>query len=213
VVYASLSPGGESFSDALVDRFDLHGSAANSVEQAFTPTGVGGSVTALGLVLLIISGLSFTRSVQRLYEGVFRLPTLGLRNTQWALLWLAAVWAFVTVRPLILGGLSGLLEIIGTLAVSSLLWLMTPYLLLGRRVSWKRLAPVAVLSTIGMTGVGIWSVIWMPHVVATSAQQFGVIGVGFALLTWLVAAAVVLTIAAAGGAVVADRIDDLRTHA
>jgi membrane protein len=89
---------------------------------------------------------------------------------------------------------------------------MTPYLLLGRRLSWRRLAPVAVLSTIGMTGVGIWSVIWMPHVVASSAKQFGVIGVGFALLTWLVAAAVVLTIAAAGGAVVADRVDEHRTR-
>src|SRR5689334_14666958 len=165
VVYASLSPGGESFADTLVDRFDLHGSSAKSVEDAFTPTGVGGSVTALGLVLLIISGLSFTRSVQRLYEGVFRLPTLGLRNTQWALLWLGAVWAFVTVRPLILGGLSGILEIVGTLVLSCLIWLMTPYLLLGRRLSWRRLAPAAVLSTIGMTGVGIWSVIWMPHVV------------------------------------------------
>lgn len=211
IVYASLSPSGETFADAIIDRFDLDRTSAQAVQQAFAPTGgVGGSVTALGIVLLVISALSFTRSVQRLYEGVFGMRTLGFRNTQWALLWLAALWAFVIIRPILLGALPGVLETIGSLAISALLWLMTPYLLLGRRLRWTRLAPAAVLSTIGMTGVGIWSVIWMPHVLGTSAAQFGIIGIGFALLTWLVAAAVVLVIAASGGALISDRIIEHR---
>jgi len=63
-----------------------------------------------------------------------------------------------------------------------------------------------VLSVIGMTGVGIWSVLWMPHTIASSADQFGVIGIGFALLTWFVAVAGVLVVAATGGAMVSDRL-------
>ena len=43
-----------------------------------------------------------------------------------------------------------------------------------------------MLTAIGMAGVGVWAVIWMPHTLATSARQFGVIGIGFALLTYLV---------------------------
>jgi membrane protein len=63
-----------------------------------------------------------------------------------------------------------------------------------------------------MTGVGIWSVIFMPHILASSSQEFGVIGIGFALLTWLVAVAIVLVIAASGGAVIAERVDAHRAR-
>ena len=40
-------------------------------------------VTALGVTLLLVSALAFTRGMQRLYEGAFDLPKLGMRNTQW----------------------------------------------------------------------------------------------------------------------------------
>lgn len=209
IFYISVSPlkSGRSMSQLLIDRLELDGPAAASVRQAFAPVGeVQSGVTALSVTLLLFSGLSFTRGMQRLYEGSFSLPTLGMRNTKWGVLWLVVVTAIVTVRPMVLGGLSGKLETIASLAISGALWLVTPYLLLGRRVYWLRLAPVAVLSVIGMTGVGIWSVLWMPHTIATSADQFGVIGIGFALLTWMVAVAGVLVVAATGGAMISDRI-------
>jgi membrane protein len=211
IVYASLLPVQRSFSDTIIERFDLSGASADSVRQAFAASDtVSSSVSILSIVLLIVSALSFSRSIQRMYEGVYRLPTLGLRNTKWALLWLGVICSFALIRPLVLEGLSGVLEIAGTLAISALLWLATPYLLLGRRLRWRRLAPAAVLSTIGMTGVGIWSVLFMPQIMASSSEEFGVIGIGFALLSWLVAVAIVLVVAASGGALIADRYDDHR---
>jgi membrane protein len=47
----------------------------------------------------------------------------------------------------------------------------------------------------------------MPHTLAASSRQFGVIGIGFALLTWLVAIACVLVAAASGGATISDRLE------
>jgi membrane protein len=214
IVYISISPlkSGRSMSQMLIDRLELDGAAAASVRQAFAPVGaVQSGVTVLSVGLLLFSGLSFTRGLQRLYEGAFSLPTLGVKNTKWGVLWLAAVTVLVTLRPMVLGGLSGRLETSVSLLISGLLWLVTPYLLLGRRVYWLRLAPLAVLSVIGMTAVGIWSVLWMPHTIAASADQFGVIGIGFALLTWMVAVAGVLVVAATGGALVSDRIGPRRT--
>ncbi len=206
IVYASLLPTSRSFADTIVERFELTGASADTVRQAFAPTDtVNSGVTVLGVVLLLVSALSFARGMQRLYEGVYGLPTLGIRNTKWGLAWLAVICALVVIRPVVLGGVGGALDTIAALALSGGLWLATPYLLLGRRVRWTRLAPAAVLSTIGMTGVGIWSVIFMPHILASSSAEFGVIGIGFALLTWLVAVAVVLVVAASGGAVIADR--------
>jgi membrane protein len=208
IVYSAVLPKSDSFADALIDRFELKGSSADSVRMAFAPSGtVQSGVTVLGAVLLIISALSFTRGMQRLYEGAFGLPTRGMRNTTWGLLWLVVVCLASFVRPHVLGGLNGRIETVASLASAAALWLVTPYLLLGRRLHWQRLAPVAVLSTIGMTGVGIWSVLWLPHTIGSSASQFGVIGIGFALLTWLVAIGGVLVVATTGGAMVADRLD------
>jgi purine-cytosine permease-like protein len=45
----------------------------------------------------------------------------------------------------------------------------------------------------------------MPRTVASSARQFGVIGVAFALLSWLIAAGFVLVGAAAAGRALEDR--------
>ena len=209
IVYVSISPleSGRSISQLLIAKLQLDGGAADSVRQAFAPAdNVQSSITALSVVLLLVSGLAFTRGLQRLYEGAFSLPTRGMRNTKWGIVWLIVVTLLLSLRPRVLGGLDGRLETIVSLFISGALWLITPYLLLGRRLHWLRLLPVAVLSVIGMTGVGIWSVLWMPHTIASSADQFGVIGIGFALLTWFVAVAGVLVVAATGGAMVSDRL-------
>jgi membrane protein len=209
IVYVSVSPleSGRSVSQLLIEKLELDDGAADSVRQAFAPAeNVQSGITALSVVLLLVSGLAFTRGLQRLYEGAFSLPTRGMRNTKWGIVWLVVVTLLVSLRPKVLGGLDGEVETITSLFISGALWLITPYLLLGRRLHWLRLLPVAVLSVIGMTGVGIWSVLWMPHTIASSADQFGVIGIGFALLTWMVAVAGVLVVAATGGAMISDRL-------
>jgi membrane protein len=208
IVYASVLPRSEnrSFADLLCQRFELTGATAASVRQAFAPAGaVQSSVTALSLILLLVSSLAFTRGLQRMYELAFGLPTLGMRNTPRALLWLAFVAVFAALRPVAVAPLDGSVRIGATVALGTVLWTITPYLLLGRRVRFRRLVPSALLTAIGMTGVAIWSVIWMPHTLASSAAQFGVIGIGFAMLTWFVAVAVVLVVATTGGATIADR--------
>jgi membrane protein len=208
IVYASILPRSEneSFAILLVKKFELEGAAAVSVRQAFAPAdAVESSVTLLGLLLLLVSTLSFTRGLQRLYEGAFGLPTLGMRNTPRALAWLGFVAVFVVLRPLVTEPLSGWFRVAVTIALGTVLWLITPYLLLGRRTRWQRLIPSALLTAIGMTGVAIWSVIWMPRTLASSAAQFGVIGIGFAMLTWFVVAAAVIVATTTGGATIADR--------
>lgn len=214
IVYVSFLPraDNEDFADVMIEEFKLSGSTAASFKRAFAPAGeVESSVTALGVTLLIVSALSFTRGMQRLYEGVFDLAKLGIRNTPRAVLWLLVVTVFVALRPLVLDLIpGGWLHAAMTLALSTLLWLLTPYLLLGRRVSWQRLLPGALLTAVGMAGVGVWAVIWMPHTLATSAQQFGVIGIGFALLTYLVVVGAVVVVATTGGALIADRVSTLR---
>jgi membrane protein len=208
IVGAAVLPrsGNKSFADLLIEEFELTGSTAQAVKLAFVPTGqVESSVTLLGVLLLLYSMLSFSRGLQRLYEAAYELPTLGMRNTPRALVWLIFLALVMTLRPLVTNPFGGWARVAVTVALGVGIWLITPYLLLGRRLAWRRLMPTALLSAIGMAGVGIWSVLWMPRTIAASAQQFGVIGIGFALMSWMFAASTVLVIAAAGGSMISDR--------
>jgi membrane protein len=191
---------GRDFADQLVQVFHLRGSTAASLRSALAPANtVEDEASALGAVLLVFSALSFTRALQRLYRLAWDQPSLGLRAAKWGLAWLAIVVVVLTVRPIVLGGLHGVPRLVVSLVIVAALWLLTPYVLLGTRIAWRRLIPTALLTAAGMTALEVSSALWMPRTVAASARQFGVIGVAFALLSWLVAAGLVLVAAAAGG--------------
>src|SRR4051812_32067631 len=195
VVYGALvpSPSGEDFAQRINDRLELTGSAARSVEQAFASrSDTVGSVTAIGIILLVISALSFTRGLQRLFERSYLLEARGMRGTVNGLQWLAFMVVLLTVRPLVLGFLHGVWATAAALAVGVVGWLATPFLLLGKRLPWRRLVPGALLTTVGMTLLGIGSAIWLPHSITSLSKQFGFIGISFALIGWLFAAASVL---------------------
>ncbi len=197
---------GRDFAGQLINALDLTGSSAAAVRQAFAPAGdVESEVSALGVVLLVGSALSFTRGLQRLYQLSFEQTKLGWRAAKWGLIWLAIIIVILTLRPIVLGDLNGVALLVFALGFAGLLWLATPWILLARRVPWPRLVPTSLLTMVGMTALELSSAVWMPHTMATSAKQFGIIGVAFALLSWLVAAGVVLVLAASGGAVLDER--------
>ena len=200
--------GGDDFADKLIDRFDLRGGTAQSVHEAFSSSQtLEDSISLLGLLVLIVSALSFTRGMQRLYEGAYRLPGLGFRNTPWGLMWLWLVVLYAAIRPVLAGLFDDeVLQAAMSFVLAAGVWTVSPYLLLGRRVHWKPLLPGAILTAIGMTALGVSSFVWFPPTIESSAEQFGVIGVAFALLSWLIAAAFVLVGAATGGAMVTERV-------
>src|SRR5687767_569356 len=73
IVGAASPAGGKDLADGLVDRFDLDGQAAATLEAAVAqPSAVQDSITVLSAFILVISALSFTRALQRLYVRAWR---------------------------------------------------------------------------------------------------------------------------------------------
>jgi membrane protein len=215
IVYSAVTSkaSGRDFADQIIEAFELTGTAAANIRQAFAPpTSVESSVNFFGVFLLIFSALAFTRALQRLYQLAWGQTSLGMRAAKWGLVWLGIIVLWITVRPVLLGWSHGVLRLLLSIALGGLVWLITPYVLLGRRISWQQLAPTALLTGFGMTVLALCSAIWMPHSVATLAEQFGTIGVAFALLSWLVGYGFVLVVAAAGGAVIEERLTTRRTR-
>jgi membrane protein len=210
LVYTSVlsRSDGSRFAENLIDRFELDDATADSVREAFASSEtVASSISLLGIVLVVIAALSFTRGMQRLYENTYGLTALGMRNTPWALAWLGLLVIWSSLQPVLASVFTAVVpHAVVSLALAAAAWLATPYLLLGRRLRWQKLMTCALVTAVGMTALGATSVYWFPRTIETSADQFGVIGVAFAMLSWLVAAGFVLVIAATGGAVTADAV-------
>jgi membrane protein len=213
IVYGAVVPFAQahSFAEELDKRLHLTGAVAHTVSEAFAPPAGGTSgVTALGVVLVLVSALSLARGVQRLYELSYKLPPVGVRGTPWHLLWVALIPVYISVRPLVVEIAGGWWHIAGSLLLGTLAWLATPYVLLGRRLSWRRLAPGGILTGIAMTVLGVVSLVYLPHSVSSSASRYGTIGVAFALLSWLILTGFVLVGSATGGAVALEWLEARR---
>jgi membrane protein len=201
IVAAAASPvGGRELGTRMINLFDLSGGAAASVREAVAqPAAIQDGISLLGMLVLVVSALAFTRALQRLYERAWRLSSLGVRGNEYGFIWLFAFILYLGLNPATNSAVHGVAGLLIRTALASAFWLVTPWLLLARRVSWRRLLPQAVLTSVGLSSLYVASAIYMPHAVSASAGQFGAIGVAFALLSWLFIAGLVLVVAAALG--------------
>jgi membrane protein len=203
VVTLTSSSGGQALASRINDRFHLTGPAEEAVTTLFgRPPGAESAITIGSVVLLVASGLSLSRTLQRTYEAAWELTPRGLRGT---LNGLAALGILLS-QILLLSLLASLLRDVtgGSLltfalrsALAVALWLSLQYVLLARRIPWRRLIPGALVAGLGQQVVTAASAVWMPHLITTNTARYGVIGVAFALLSWLLVIAFVLVAAAA----------------
>jgi membrane protein len=197
------SNGGLAVAQRINDRFHLSGNAAESVHVLFVqPPNAAQTITVGSALLLVVSGLSFARTLQRTYETAWQLPPRGLRGSMGGIAALALLLTQILLLSLVAGFLRSVpagsaLEFVVRACAACGVWLALQYLLLGGRVPWRRLVPGAVVAGVGQQGVAALSTLWIPIVVENNATRYGAIGVSFAMLSWLVLISIVLVVAAA----------------
>ena len=173
LVISAVSPvSGRDAADSLTRRLHLDSDAAAAVQASVDqPAQLQSSLSVLGVIVLVISALSFTRAMQRLYLRAWHLRKLALPLANaWGLLWLAAFSAYFSLQPAIVAIFDGRLATVVSLAFSTGLWLMTPWVLVGTRISWRRLLPQALLTAVSLDVFGAASVLYMPHAVGTASH-------------------------------------------
>jgi membrane protein len=209
LIVGAVVPGTGGFADSIIRRFQLHGDTATLVQHVFaSPHATKQAISIVGILLLIVSALSFTRSIQRMYEQAWNLPPLGVRATPGGLQWLFVIvlWAtlFAAIRRAVVNatGPAGAVTIV--LVGNTVLWLVTPILLLSRRVPWRRLLPTAILTAVAMTAISGWSLIYMPHLISKDSARYGPIGLALALVSWLVIVGFAIVLCTALGAEISE---------
>jgi membrane protein len=210
VVSAAAGPGDEDLADRIIERFDLEGASARSVEALFNDAGeVESAVTWVGIIILVLSALSFTRALQKVFQRAYRLESEGWRDAWRGLAWLGTFTLWVVVSSPLRETLSGIAGVVFAIMVSVamgfLVWLWTPVILLGS-VEWQRLVPGAVVCAVLGALLGAASAIYVPVLLTWSAERYGLIGIAFTLQSWLLTAAFVIVIGAVVGAVASEHM-------
>ena len=208
IIVASVAPAGQEdvIGEGIIKRFALTGASADAVEQLFkAPAGATSSVTLFSALLLIYSGVAFTRRLQRMYRAAWGREQAGIRSALFATLGLGAlvlefvvaygIREFTTLFPF-----EWLWAIPISLVTGLVLWTSIPYLLLERQLHWRRLLVAGAAAAVGMTIFAIGTPIYMPDVMTRATNEFGLFGVTITLIGWLLAASFILVAATAIGA-------------
>ena len=211
VVGAAFGPGDEDIADRINERFDLHGSAARSVEALFNDSAqVESAITWVSIVILILSALSFTRALQRMFQRAYETEPGGLGEAWRGLAWLAAFALWVVVSSPLRETLDDLAGVVFAICISTamgfVVWLATPIILLGG-MDWRRLLPGALVSAVLGALLGAASGIYVPILLEWSADKYGLIGIAFSIQSYLLAASFVIVIGAVIGAVASERFE------
>jgi membrane protein len=208
LVIASIATHEENnrLADDLVKRFRLNGQAAVALETLFSrPPDTAGGFGVLSIVLLLFSVLSLAKTLQGIFEAAWGLPASGYRGIVYGACGTALFvleLALATLLTSLLRRTPGgpVTTWLAHLAESVLLWLLVQYVLLSRRIPWRRLVPGAVLAGVGQVVIAAYSAIIMPGLIASNSARYGVIGVSLALITWLLVIAGAIVIGAVLGA-------------
>src|SRR4051794_33258570 len=154
----------------------------------------------VGVVLLVIAATSFARALERSVRTIWRTPQAGIRSA-WR--WIAAVAAVVlglalvvATRILLRGdGPLPVVEFIAEAVLWTLLWWIACWIVVNRGVPFRHLLPGSVIAGVGFAVAGLFGKAFLPPLLADSALRFGVLGMAFTYIGWLLVLAIILLIA------------------
>jgi membrane protein len=199
------------YAEGLSEVLNLHGRTARYVQESSASVNDSiRSATVVGIGGLIWTAFGFTGALWRIYDRAWgghshAGPKALFRGFVWLVVFSLghALLALArsdmdknTTSDLVLAALQ--------LGLGFVIWLITPSLLLGRRLPLRVVAPGAALVAVGTVAFLAGSSLVMPGLVDDYAAPLGPIGVAIALGFWLWAIAYIWVASAVVTAVLAE---------
>ncbi|MDY0910780.1 YhjD/YihY/BrkB family envelope integrity protein [Microbacterium sp. CFBP9034] len=191
----------------FAEHLGLNPATADILEQSLPGEAQQLRATGIvGIVLLVIAATSFARALERCLRTIWHTPTVSMK---FAWRWLAALAAvviglalIVSARIILVGdSVMPVIEFVVEIAVWTSLWLVATWIVVNRRISIRELLPGSVLAGIGFAVAGLVGRVILPPLLADSANRFGVLGMAFTYIGWLLVLAGILLVSATAGRV------------
>ena len=196
----------------IIVRYGLTGAGAQAVKDVFSPaSGTNTDVSVLGVFLLVVAVLSFSRGVQRLFEQTWELKPLSVRNTLNDLVWIIGLVCYVVfswwIHGLVGGGRVQVAADLVLIPASAVFLAWSGRVMSAGRIEWRGLVPFAIVGAALFAICLIGAAVYVPHLFSSYASRYGVIGAVLAMISALFAAMVVLVGSAAIGREVSAELD------
>jgi membrane protein len=191
----------DAFATRMIVWLQLSGATADVVRQAFLPPAAT-SATVWGACLLVLSGIGFTRALQRAFRAAW-----SVRQSPGWRAWLGGVGGALVLATAVAAGAAlatvikgfdgtGPVVFVLRAFVTGVLWLLAIRLLLGWSLPWRPYLPGAVVAGAGTAVIWSLSGIWLPRAFSSQAADYGLIGIFVVLISWLILLALMLVVAA-----------------
>jgi uncharacterized BrkB/YihY/UPF0761 family membrane protein len=207
--------GGKDTADRMIDRYELTGGGAEAVRDIFSPSsGTSTSLGIVGFLFLVLAALSFSRTVQRLFEQTWELSPLSVRNTVNGLIWIGGLSVYLILSGVIHGELgTGRLELTAALVdapLTAVFLVWSGRLLTARRISRPDLIPFGIVGSVLLTLYSVGATVYVPSLFNTFATRYGVIGAVFAMISALFCVMVAVVGSAVAGREIRDELDRIQ---
>lgn len=199
VVSVFVDDSATTISYAIGDRLGLDAAARAALRVLFEHSGTA-AVSWVAILISVLSAFSLSRRLSRTYAVIFEVPALPRSKG-----WHGLVWIVLQVTLLV--GTSMLRDLregngpfwAATAALGLLvLWFaadVAGFRLLVPSAPTRLMAASAVVSSLGRLLIAAWAAIYMPGALSQQADQYGPIGVTFALFTYILVGVLVYVIA------------------
>jgi YihY family inner membrane protein len=176
----------------IVGNLGLTGEAARLVQDSIrSAERTRGAALGVGTVGLLWSGLGLVAALQVAFNAVWQVPSRGLKDKLYGLLWLAGAGVIMLGSFGLTAAVNFLPAVLAPVAfgvaflVNLGLWVWSMKVLQNRSVSWRALLPGAVVGAVGLEVLKVVGAIYVPRAVASSSALYGSLGTVFAVLAWL----------------------------
>jgi membrane protein len=198
-VSAFVTDSADVIANSLGDRFGLDDAARTALRVLFDHPGVA-AISWLAVVISVLSAFSLSRRLARVYAVIFDVTPLPRSKSWHGLVWIVLQVALFIVASMLRQVREGSGPVLAILAVAALflLWFVADVAGLRLLVPSARVRQVtasAVVSSVGRAGIAIWAYFYMPRSLSQQAEQYGPIGVTFAIFTYLLAGVLVYLVA------------------
>ena len=207
--------GGKDTADRMIDRYELTGGGAEAVRDIFSPSsGTSTSLGIVGFLFLVLAALSFSRTVQRLFEQTWELSPLSVRNTMNGLVWIGGLSVYLILSGVIHGELGrGRLELTAALVdapLTAVFLVWSGRLLTARRIARPDLIPFGIVGAVLLALYSVGATVYVPSLFNTFATRYGVIGAVFAMISALFCVMVAVVGSAVAGREIRDELDRIQ---
>lgn len=191
IVAAAIRPNKESFGASMGDAMGLSDSVQATLAGSIpSSAAVASGVGFFGFLVAFFSATSYSRALERMFLKVWEVPKPPLR-TAWR--WIATILAVLVALSLLaftaslLGDnpLDNLVEDVVRFVVWTVVWTYVPWVLMRTEISLRALAFTGAVISLALTVLGLVGTIYLPIVLTTGAEEFGVLGLVFAYISWV----------------------------